>query len=158
MANPDVANGFAFERRVGGGAGVPLEERWTISNGTIAAGDLLAVTGGLLRCAANTDGTYIGVAAESITGSSGVRQKVAFYPALPDMIFSAQTDGDASESDLGAKKGIVGTTGIHEVDSAGSTTSTLQIIGLKDGSTWDSHARVLVVIRRSEFTGIDSVS
>lgn len=156
MANPDVANGFSFERRIGSSGAVSLEERYTISNGTIAAGDALALTGGLLRVALNTDVKLFGIAAESITGVAATRQKVAFYPALPDVVFSGQCDGDASESDLGAHKGIVGTTGIQEVDSAGSTTSVLNVCGLKDGSTWDSHARFLFTIRRSSFCGQDT--
>lgn len=156
MANPDVANGFSFERRPGGGAGVPLEEEYTLSNVTIAAGDALALTDGLLRVALHTDTKLHGIAAEAITGVATVRQKVAFYPALPDLIFSGQLDGDGSESDLGAHKGIVGTTGIMEVDSTGETTSVLNIVGLKDGSTWDSHARVLFTIRRSSFCGQDT--
>ena len=153
MANPDVANGFAFERRVGGGAGVPLEEAYTYSNVTLAAGDALEVSDGLLILADTSATKLHGIAAEAITGVTATRQKVAFYPALPDMIFSGQCDGDASESDLGAHKGIVGTTGAQEIDSTGTTTSVLNIIGLKDGSTWDSHARMLFTIRRSSFTG-----
>ena len=39
MANVDNANGFAFERRVGGGPAVPLERGITKSASTIAAGD-----------------------------------------------------------------------------------------------------------------------
>lgn len=153
MANPDVANGFAFERRVGGGPDVPLEAGWTLSNANITAGDALALTNGLLRVALNTDAKAHGVAAVSIAGVAAKRQKVAFYPALQDLLFSGQGDGDMSESDLGGRKGIVGTTGIQEVDSAGSTTSILQIVGLKDGSAWDSHARILFVFCRSSFGG-----
>lgn len=153
MANPDVANGFSFERRVGGGAGVPLEEAWAKSNVDIAAGDALICTNGLLIVAVAASTSLHGIAAEAITGLATSRQKVAFYPALPDLIFSGQCDGDASESDLGAHKGLLGTTGIQEIDSTGATTSVLNIVGLKDGSTWDSHARMLFTIRRSSFTG-----
>ena len=153
MANVDNANGFSFERRVGGGPSVPLERAPTISNGTIAAGDALLISAGLVRTALAASTKIHGVAAEGVTGVTGTRNSVAFYPALPDMIFSGQTDGDASESDLGARKGILGTTGIMEVDSTGATTSVLQVVGLKKGSTWDSHARVLFIWVRSSFGG-----
>lgn len=153
MANVDNANGFSFERRVGGGPGVPLEEGPTISNGTIATGDALIFTGGLLQIAVAASTSIVGVAAEAITGVAAKRQNVAFYPALPDCIFSGQTDGDATIALKGTRKGILGTTGIQEIDSTGATTSVAQIIGLKDGSAWDSHARVLFTWARSDFTG-----
>ena len=151
MANVDNANGFSYERRVGGGPGTPLEEGTTLSNGTIATGDALAVSGGLLLVATTTHTAVHGVAAESITGATGVRQQVAFYPALPDVIFSGQFDGDATESDLGLNHGIVGSTGAQELDTTGTDTSVAQIVGLKHGSTWDSNARVLFIWAKSSF-------
>jgi len=151
--NPDVANGFAFERRVGGGAGVPLETEWVKSNASIAAGDALVLSAGLLFVATKTSADLHGIAAEAVVGVSTVRQKVAFYPALPDLIFSGQLADDSTESDLGKHKGICGATGVQEIDSGGNTATVLNVIGLKDGSLWDSHARVLFTIRRSSFTG-----
>ena len=151
--NADVANGFAFERRVGGGAGVPLEAEWTKSEETLAAGDALILSDGLLTIAENTSLLLHGIAAEAVVGVAAKRQKIAFYPALPDLVFSGQFAGDSTESDLGKHKGICGATGIQEIDSAAMTTSVINVIGLKDGSLWDSHARVLFTIRRSSFTG-----
>jgi len=38
--------------------------------------------------------------------------------------------------------------------TAGANANSLvQIVGLKDGSVWDSHARLLFTIARSTFTG-----
>jgi len=153
MANVDNANGFTFERRVGGGPGLPLERGTVKSAVDIAAGDALEITLGLLIVAAAANIEIHGIAAESLTGAATAQGSVAFFPALPDIVFSGQTDGDATLSMLGTRLGLAGTTGIMELDSTGASTSIAQIVGLKDGSAWSSHARLLFTIARSSFTG-----
>ena len=153
MANVDNANGFSFERRVGGGPAVPLERGTVKSNVDIAAGDALEITLGLLIVAAAANIEVHGVAVEALTGKATAQGSVAYYPALPDCLFSGQVDGNATVSMLGTRLGILGTTGIMELDSTGATTSVAQIVGLKDGSTWDSSARLLFTWARSSFTG-----
>lgn len=152
-ANVDNPNGFSFERRVGGGPGVPLEHGLAKSNVDIAAGDALEITLGLLIVAAAANTEIHGIAAESLTGHATKQTSIAYFPALPDLVFSGQTDGDASISFLGTRLGLAGTTGVMELDSTGATTSIAQIVGLKDGSAWDSNARLLFTIARSSFTG-----
>jgi len=153
MANVDNANGFSFERRVGGGPGVPLERGIVKSAVTIAAGDALEITLGLLIVAAAANTELHGISAEALTAKATAQGSVAYYPALEDIIFSGQTDGDATASMAGKRLAVAGTTGIMELDSTGGTTSVAQIVGLKKGSTWDSHARLLFTIARSSFTG-----
>lgn len=157
MANVDNANGFSYERRAGGGPAIPLERGTTKSAATIAAGDSLMLTAGLLivGTAASTD--LHGIASEALTSSATAQGSVAFYPATPDTLFSGQCDGDAAQSIVGTRKGIVGTTGIQEVDSTGAATSVLQIVGFKDGTSIDSHARLLFTICRSTFSGVGTV-
>ena len=157
MANVDNANGFSFERRAGGGPAIPLERGTVKSNTDIAAGDSLMITLGLLIVGTAGSTDLHGISVEALTGKATAQGSVAFYPATPDSIFSGQTDGNSTVSDVGVRKGILGTTGIQEIDSTGATTSVLQIVGLKDGSTFDSQARLLFTICRSTFTGMDTV-
>jgi hypothetical protein len=152
-ANADDPHGFGFVKRLGGGGCGSLLRLQTQSNATIAAGDAVIITNGLVRIALAASTALAGVAAESVTGVTGTRQYIHIYPALPDYVFEGNLDGDGTESQLGTGLAVLGTTGIMEVDSTGGTTSVVQIIGLKDGDTWDSHANVLFIIAKSQITG-----
>lgn len=152
MANVDNPHGFNFVRRVGGGAGVPLESGTTRSASTIYAGAAITRSNGLIHQADNADTMILGVAAEGITGIAGTRQEILYYPALPDIVFSGQCSGNGTIGFVGAHVGIEGATNGMELDENG-TTSVAQVIGLKDGSAFGTNAELLFIWRRSQFDG-----
>jgi hypothetical protein len=155
MANVDAPHGFKLVRRVGGGAGVPLEKGTTRSNATISAGAAIVRSNGLIHQADNADTAILGVAAEGVTGVTGVRDEIHYYPALPDLIFSGQCSGNGTIGYVGKKVGIEGTGATMEVDENG-TTSVAQIIGLKDGSAYGTNAEFLFIWCKSQFSGVAS--
>lgn len=155
MANVDNPNGFMYEGSKTGTGSAPLIEVTTKSALTLAEGDaVIILTTGLIDIAASTSGQLYGVAAEPVTGATGVQKKVLVYPALRTAIFSGQTSGTMAQTDIGEAVDIEGTTGIMEVNENASTEGVIQIIGLKPGSAVGANARVLFSILRSSYEGL----
>ncbi len=152
MANPDAAYGFKFVRKLGGGAGQPLETGTTRSNATIAKGAPIYRSNGLISQATSTTKKILGVAAEKITGVAGTRDSILYYPALHDMIFKGQCSGNATIGYIGRKLAIEGTGSTCEIDEDG-TNFVLQAVGLAPGSAYGTNAEFLFTWTESQFLG-----
>lgn len=156
MANVDNPHGFLFERRLSGSGAAILKEITIETNTTITANDaLIRDANGYGTIALATSAAIIGVAAESVTGVAGVRPKIAFYPALPDMVFSGQCSGIGTKAIEGTSVDIEGGTGAMELNEDSTSKAVARIIELKQNSAYGANAEFLFVWEKSSFTGQD---
>lgn len=131
MANKDIPNGFSFVRSLTGQQ-APLSGALA-ANQTIAKGDALIISSGLIAIALATSGLIWGVAAEdAVSGASPSRDddRIAFYPAVPGNIFEGQVSGTSAATSIGAEADIEGATGIMEINEDASVEDVVQILAL----------------------------
>ncbi len=154
MANLNNPHGFLWEKTEHAGA-VKLKRFQTVSNATLSVGDPLVIVNGYVKLAGVTSTALFGFAAEAVTGAVGTRKSVAIIPALDGYIFSAQSKStvNLTAGYLGAKGGIAGTTSGKIGFSPTATTSVLQILRLKPGSTWGTYAQIMVAVIKSSYGG-----
>ena len=129
----------------------PMEQAITASGATIAEGTPLArQADGTVAKAAASSTSLIGFAAHAVTGSTGVRQRVLFFPAVKDMIVKARvltgTVINLTEA-YGKPVGLTETaSGFYIKPTATSTYCTLQTAGWDSWSTQDASLPVLQVL------------
>lgn len=151
MANTDNPHGFKVHQVLGMGSSLPLAQMQVDTNITLTEGDAVKIEDdGYINIAATTNAIF-GIAAESVTGAAGTRPTIGVIPALPNIIFSAQTSGDAAVTDIGENLPLEGTTGIQELNEDGSD-GAFKVIGLKPGSEWGTNAELLVVVVKNQWT------
>lgn len=156
MANTNGPFGFLWAGTDEAGA-VKMTRRQTTANTSLKTGDPLFMSGGYLRLAAAADAAIWGVAAEDVTGASGVKKSIAVLPCKQGSRWYVQHRStlNLTAGYLGAKGGINGTTSGKIGMYYNVNTSTLQIIGLKrtPGNAWGSYAQLLVKVIRSQYDG-----
>jgi len=146
---------FRVEKVQGFGGTIPMDTCTTDSGVSVTEGDMLfrQPSDGLVRAARATDSELLGMAAEGITGATGVRVALTFVPALETVLFSGHTDSGIALDKIGTEVDIVGASGSMEVDIGSSSTDVLRITGIKDGSAAGDSGYVLFVVERSQYTG-----
>ena len=156
MANIDAAFSFRLYSAVGG-PNWSLREMTTASNATLAIGDPVSLASGLVTLTLTTQAIF-GVAMEAVTGATGVRKTVLVRPAQDSDVYIVQTTGSVcSEAVLGGEFDLSGTSGLMEVNLAGTTAPPVRVIGFAPdqtvAATASTHANVLVTIKKNAFTG-----
>lgn len=152
MANTDNPHGFKVYQVLGLGSVAPLRYVTLDTNITITEGDAIKLEADGYANIAETTNAILGIAAESVTGAAGTRPTIAYTPAADNIIFSAQTSGDAEQTDVGENIPLEGSTGEMELNEDGSD-GAFYVIGLKPGSEWGTNAELLVKVVKSQWTG-----
>lgn len=150
MANIDSAHGFVVETSFDSGSGIPTWYGDVKAGQTFVVGDPLAASSGYVRIATAGD-CIVGVAAQNCSSLSA-GTNVKFVPALPNIVFSAQTSGEMAQGYIYSLCDIEGTTGIFEVNNDSNTYGTVRIIGKKDvgNTSLGTWCEVLVVFQRTK--------
>lgn len=157
----NINNPFGFRPvKWDGGGACPVEEAYTTSNLTCLEGDpLVRKADGTLALAGTTSTALFGFAAHGLTGATGVRKLLKFYPAIPSTVFEAQA---ATGKTVNLTEAIGGVAGVsvatagttYYVASLGGTTSVLNCVGINPNSTIDlSLAIVRVRVAKSSYMG-----
>ena len=131
MANKDVRNGFSFVRSLSGQQ-APLSGALAASQ-TIAKGDALIISSGLIEIALATSALIWGVAAEDASSGASITReddRIAFYPAAPGYIFEGQCSGITSATTVGSQADIEGATGVMEINADASVEDVVLIHAL----------------------------
>ena len=132
MANPDGPNGF---RAVETDSGQMAVRRYPVAaSQTIAKGDAVFLSSGLVTIAVATTPQLLGIAASAVTTTaSPVRatDTVMVYVATPGQIFEGQCSGSSTAALLGTSCDIEGTTGIMEINENATTEDVIHIVGWK---------------------------
>lgn len=157
MANPNNAHGFIAEFCLGGSGQIPLWQGKTRSNATITKGDALLVSNGLINIAPAGTRKILGVAAETVTGATGVRKDLLFVPSLESVVFSGQY---GSSTSLVFTQGVcykrcnfVGATGVQRLSNGTATSTAIcWVIGLRRSSAFATYGEALFIWSRSAFT------
>jgi hypothetical protein len=159
MANINYPFGFRPVRWEG--VTCPISEGLTTSNLTCLEGDPLKrnADGSLGQADATSTALY-GFAAHGVTGVTGTRQLMRFYPALFSTVFEAcaATGKTVNQTELqgypaGISVATAGTTAFY--CKLGATTSVLQTCGINPNSTVDlSLAVVRVRVAKSSYLGV----
>jgi hypothetical protein len=69
------------------------------------------------------------VAGEDITGESGVNKEIAYYPAVPNVVYKTYGDGDVAATVVGENHDILpNASGSHGIDSDGTSQGGFKII------------------------------
>lgn len=130
MANTDKPNGFTVVRT---DSGQTSAVRYPVAaSQTIAAGDMVILSSGLVAIAVSTSGSVLGVAAEAITttGSpSRANDTIMIYVADAGTVYEGQCSGSSTAALLGATADIEGATGVMEVNENASAEDILVIVG-----------------------------
>lgn len=153
MANVDSAHGFNVEGSFIAGAGIPQWKGRVRAGSTFTIGDPIRFSNGLMGICAATD-IVAGVSAQPCA-SLAEGTEVKYVPAFPWIIFSGQTSGALTLTQLHTVCDMEGTTGIFEVNEDANTNKTLRIIGRKDvgNTSLGTWAHVYVVFLKSIWTG-----
>jgi len=151
MANTDGPKGFRFVRSLAGE--VSIERILMAASQTIAKGDALELSAGTAIIATATSGLILGVAAESKTSTASGSVYLHYYPAVPWAVFRGQTNSTYTSTTHDQTEGdIQGTTGIMELNEAGTTEDVVHFLGLADGTTdAASNAKVDFIFIRSSY-------
>ena len=156
MANKDNANGFSLAKSLLGQM-VPISLPLAASQ-TIAKGDAVIFSSGLVAIALSSSPQLLGIAAEDgSSDASPVRadDRILIYPAIPGAIFEGQCSGDSTAALVGTAVDIEGTTGIMEVNENSTNEDVIQIVGLvsddREELALGTNDRVYFVILRSAF-------
>lgn len=156
MANRDKPNGFSAVQMLGAGSGAfPLETAYTDSNVTLNAGDAVTMlSDGTIAIATSSSAAILGVCQTKVTGETGVRKKITYIPALPNVVFAGQCSGTFSPVNAGESVDIEGTTGIMEINEDAQSTGVARIIGLEKriDNAAGANARVRFVWAKSQYT------
>lgn len=157
MANPNDAHGFIAEFCLGGSGQIPLWQAKTRSNATIAKGDALLVSNGLINIAPAGTRKILGVAAESVTGTTGTRKDLLFVPSLESCIFSGQYGSSTSlqftQGLLWKRCNFVGATGVQRLSNGTATSTAIcWVVGLRRSSAFGTYGEALFIWSRSAFT------
>lgn len=150
MANIDSAHGFIVETSFDSGSGIPTWKGDVGAGQVFVVGDPLLASNGYIYIAAAAS-PIVGVAAQNCT-SLTAGTDVKFVPALPNIVFSAQTSGPMSQGNIYSLCDIEGTTGIFEVNEDSNTYGTVRIVGKKDvgNTSLGTWCEVLVVFQRTK--------
>ncbi len=159
MANTDNPNGFKLVRNT---TGQPYTVSLPIAaSQTIAKGDAVIISSGLIEIAVATSPLIHGVAAESVTSGGSVTRaddQILIYPAIPSNIFSGQCSGDSTAALVGTAVDIEGTTGIMEINENATTEDVAQIVGLESDVSDDlalgTNDRVHFIWLRSSYNPV----
>lgn len=160
MANPNNPNSFSLSRSDYGQAVVVHYP--VAASQTIAKGDAVILTSGLVNIGLAGSGALLGIAAASaVTGGSVTRtaDTIPVWVALPGHVFEGQCEGDSVAATLGATADIIGATGVMEVDENASVEDVIQIVRLRsdyDPINYDigTNDRVEFVIIRSQYASL----
>ena len=153
MANVNSPYGFQFQRNLAAGASIVTNRFITASNAALSPGDPVVLASDLAKLAGITSTALFGVSLESVTGAAGVKKSALVIPALKEYLFAAQCSGttNITQGYIGKKAGIAGTTNGKLTINVAATTSVLQIVGLKPGSSFGTYAELLFVICKSAY-------
>lgn len=156
MPNPNKAHGFIAEFSLGDGQ-IPIFTGRARSNATIAWGDALLVSNGLISIAPAASRKVVGVAAQAVVGIVGTRQDVMFYPALETIVFSAQygsaTSVQFTQGIIWSRRNYVGATGVQRLSNGvAASTAIAWIVGLRRSSAFGTYGEAMFVWSRSAFT------
>lgn len=136
MAHPDNAHGFYYEYGMDG-AGIELMKQTLQSNVTTAINDMISQgTDGYAKLGVATDsGTsstpILGVAAHAVTGATGIRKAILYYPALGATVFSGQCSGTPTRTMAGLSVDMEGGTGAMEINENAVNLQILNLLGNK---------------------------
>jgi len=156
--NPDTPNGFTLVKSDYGQAVVVHYP--VAASQTIAKGDAVILTSGLVNIALSNSAALLGVAANAITTGGSVTRAdtVAVWVALPGHVFEGQCSGDSAAATLGIQADIEGATGVMEINENASVEDVVQVVGLKSDEDINfsigTHDRVRFVIIRSQYAGL----
>lgn len=156
MANTDNPNGFKLVSHL---SGVPQVFDFPVAaSQTIAKGDAVILSSGLVEIAVATSGQLLGVAMESVTTGASVTRaddRIKVAVGCPSNVFSGQCSGDSTAALVGTACDIEGTTGIMEVNENATTEDVIQVVGLQSDDDADltlgTNDRVYFVIHRSQW-------
>lgn len=157
MANSDTPNGFILAQSMSAQM-APIHYPVAASQ-TIAEGDAVILSSGLVQIALSSSGALLGVAAAPITTGASVDRDdtIPVYPAIPSLVFEGQCSGDSTAALVGTAVDIEGATGVMEVNENATTEQVIQIIGLKSdvdpALELGTNDRVFFTIIRSQFDG-----
>jgi len=160
MANVRRSNGFIYAQPLGcGGTGAaPIWHCKLRSNHIIRFGDVMRGSNGLadMTNIATTDG-IIGVSQYTNTTSTATNVSITFIPAVPWVVFEAQSVAVGSIGQVFGAHRLAGATGAQRV-SVGATTSmdTMRCIGLGtgDNTSIGVNREMLVVFQKSRLIGL----
>jgi hypothetical protein len=164
MANPSNPHGFIAEFIFGNG-GIPLWQGVIKSAAALTDGDPLYATVGLINRFDNTTTSagqkkgILGVAAETKTAASTVRDTLLFVPALETIVFSGQygsaTSVQFTQGLIFNRARVLGTgTGKMRLTAASTPTfGQVNIIGLKKTSAFGTFGEAMFIFTKSTFTG-----
>lgn len=157
MANTDNAYGVLPYQY--GGNTLGLKEGTTGSNVTLATGDPLFASAGLLYVASGSQGVY-GAAAEPITGATGTQKTVLFWPMDDKVTYKMQTKSSspkaASQGNIGTSYDVGGSQGSKYLDLENTTTGAFRVVGFVDGTdATATYAEVEVRIDTNLYSGQD---
>jgi hypothetical protein len=159
MANVDNPHGFVWAGSLLTGDQTPQTFKGTLASAqTIAAGDALIASSGVISIAASTSATILGVAFEAVTSAATATSTITFIPATPWNIFEAQCSGTFATTILYTDVDIEGTTGIMEVNEDATTEQVFQVIDYVKASNnaVGANTRVLGVFKKSAFLGFEA--
>jgi hypothetical protein len=117
---------------------------------TLAAGDFVILSSGLVQIALAASAELCGVVARDCSGLAA-STRVPVY-ADPDTVFEVIADADSSSVTAGAEVDIIGATGAMMMDADASSTDVLTAIRSNaDDDTSSAYARWLVKINKHAF-------
>ena len=130
----------------------------TTSNLTVYEGaPLVRKADGTLGVAGATSTGLFGFACHGVTGETGVRKPLMFFPATFDRVFEAQaaTGTTVNLTEAVGKAVGVSATATYAVVKMDATTSVLQTVGWNSNSDLDASCAVLrVVVAKSTYVGV----
>jgi hypothetical protein len=156
VANADNPSGFEPYSSEAGTGVFPLVYYTADSGTTLTAGDAVIMSSGYLAIAADTSASIQGVAAKSVTATTGVQPSVPIYPATENITFVGQCSGTATQGTIGAEIDIEGGTGVMELNENASTEDVAVVVGLQPGSALGANARLLFKWKISSYSGQDA--
>lgn len=123
---------------------------------TIALGDVLFASSGLMQAAAAADTSVAGVALQAqVSAASGVELIAA--SSDPYMLLVGTADGDMSTPVHGSEIDLVGASGSHQLDADASTTDIFTLVSKyhdRDQTISAAGLACLVRITAGKFSGV----
>lgn len=125
---------------------------------TIAEGDPVTISSGVVSIAAAGDSAIFGIAAEAATSESSGDYYMTVYPARPDVIFEGTATGTISIANLYTATAscydLAGSTGAFTVNLSASADDIFQIVDIPNGienGTFGTTVHVKVSRASSQF-------
>ena len=142
MANRDNPHGFIAEYTLSGGA-FPVFHGKMAASLSLKKGDTLIFSSGYLTLGLASSTAIAGICMEDKTSSAGEYPTISYTPVTPDVIFSAQCSGTATQAMIGTIVDIEGASGVQEINENATAVGVVRLLGVKPNSVLGLNVEML---------------